>query len=416
MSSIDQLAVTSDEAQTVADFRWRGGKLEQGIGLALSGGGYRAMLFHAGALLRLNELGLLSHVDRISSVSGGSIAAGHLALVWPQLSQDSSGRFERFFDAVVRPLYEFSRRSIDLMVLLRSLRPGTSAAQQLAGRYDAALFRGATLAALPDRPTFVFCATNLQTGALWRFTKAYCGDYVLGYVPPERRTFRLAEAVAASSAFPPVLSPMELRIDPADFRSWGEGPIKPYVSTNLAALRERVQLTDGGIYDNHGLEPIAKRYTTLLVSDGGAPFVRQPRVASDWVRQLRRILDLTDNQVRAQRRRDLIQRFQLGARALEEDRFTKEPPLPYERLGAYWGIDTTPPALSGSDTLAFDPSMPDRMAMIPTRLADQGVETSMRLVNWGYLVADHCIRRYWTAGRALVPTPPSWPYREVPLG
>ena len=48
----------------------RGGPLP-GIGLAVSGGGYLAMLFHLGAFLRLHELGLLQRLDRISSVSGG---------------------------------------------------------------------------------------------------------------------------------------------------------------------------------------------------------------------------------------------------------------------------------------------------------------------------------------------------------
>src|SRR5258706_7140570 len=63
-----------------------GPKLSDGIGLCLSGGGYRAMLFHAGALLRLNEAGLLSKLDRISSVSGGSIAAGALAAACGRLT------------------------------------------------------------------------------------------------------------------------------------------------------------------------------------------------------------------------------------------------------------------------------------------------------------------------------------------
>ena len=60
------------------------------IALCLSGGGYRAALFHLGALRRLNELGVLSKVDMICSVSGGSILAGHLVLnmrPWPQPGQ-----------------------------------------------------------------------------------------------------------------------------------------------------------------------------------------------------------------------------------------------------------------------------------------------------------------------------------------
>ena len=65
---------------------------EPGVALCLSGGGSRAMLFHAGALLRLNELGLLPRLARISSVSGGSIAAGALAVAWRDLGFDADGR------------------------------------------------------------------------------------------------------------------------------------------------------------------------------------------------------------------------------------------------------------------------------------------------------------------------------------
>ena len=56
-----------------------------GRALCLSGGGSRAMLFHAGALLRLNQAGLLKDLTCVSSVSGGSIAAGALAVAWKDL-------------------------------------------------------------------------------------------------------------------------------------------------------------------------------------------------------------------------------------------------------------------------------------------------------------------------------------------
>jgi NTE family protein len=57
-----------------------------GLALCLSGGGFRALLFHLGALRRLNELGILSSLDSITSVSGGSIIAARLATrlrLWP---------------------------------------------------------------------------------------------------------------------------------------------------------------------------------------------------------------------------------------------------------------------------------------------------------------------------------------------
>src|SRR5450759_332486 len=88
-------ASNSHIIEEAAKFKWDGNSVEPGIGLALSGGGFRAMLFHAGALLRLNELGVLSRVARISSVSGGSIAAGYLD--WPSArSNRSRPRFVPF--------------------------------------------------------------------------------------------------------------------------------------------------------------------------------------------------------------------------------------------------------------------------------------------------------------------------------
>ena len=58
----------------------QGRAVEEGIGIALSGGGYRAMLFHLGSLLRLVEAGIVHRASRISSVSGGSITSAKLAL------------------------------------------------------------------------------------------------------------------------------------------------------------------------------------------------------------------------------------------------------------------------------------------------------------------------------------------------
>jgi hypothetical protein len=60
--------------------------------------------------------------------------------------------------------------------------------------YDKHLFEGRTLQQLPDDPRFVFCATNLQTGVLWRFSKPYAGDYVVGQL--DQLKPKLAQAVA----------------------------------------------------------------------------------------------------------------------------------------------------------------------------------------------------------------------------
>src|SRR5262249_2680870 len=52
------------------------------IGLALSGGGFRASLYHLGLVRFLRDAGILSRVSQVTSVSGGSIVAAHLVLNW----------------------------------------------------------------------------------------------------------------------------------------------------------------------------------------------------------------------------------------------------------------------------------------------------------------------------------------------
>ncbi|WP_052035526.1 patatin-like phospholipase family protein [Sinorhizobium americanum] len=304
-------------ADSVSQFGWEGNALEPGIGLSMSGGGFRAMLFHAGALIRLNELGLLSKVKRISSVSAGSIAAGHLAAVWSQLGRaDERGVFGEFERLYVAPILSFSRHNLDVKTALTGLLPGVSAAALLAKAYEKYLFGALTLQDIPDVPRFVLCSTNLQSGVLFRFSKPYAGDYVIGRLNEPQ--LRLSQAVAASSAFPPVLSPLELRLPEGSFTDWPSRSGVPSLSRDeLATLRSRIVLTDGGVYDNHGLEPVVKRYMTILVSDGGAPFGRGAHIGFDWVRQLRRILDVTDNQVRALRRRNLIERLSAGNAAFD---------------------------------------------------------------------------------------------------
>jgi NTE family protein len=80
----------------------------------------------------------------------------------------------------VDPILAFSQNKIDVIDALTGLLPWTSAAAEVATEYERYLFGTRTLQDLPDEPRFVFCATNLQTGVLWRFSKPYAGDYVVG--------------------------------------------------------------------------------------------------------------------------------------------------------------------------------------------------------------------------------------------
>ena len=174
---------------------------QTGVALCLSGGGYRAMLFHLGVIWRLREAGWLERLDRVSSVSGGSITAAALALA----------PADDFEDAVVGRLRGLARRTLDwTSVVEGALLPG-SIAQKLAGAYREHLFGDAVLGDLPKRPDFVINATNIGSGALARFERAGVRDWRVGSLPdPE---IPLATAVACSSAFPPVLSPLPAAAD-----------------------------------------------------------------------------------------------------------------------------------------------------------------------------------------------------------
>src|SRR5262249_4979334 len=83
----------------------------------------------------------------------------------------------------------------------------------------------------------------------------------------------------------------------------------------------RVVLTDGGVYDNLGLETAWKRFSTVLVSDGGGHVSDEARPRHIWPLQAYRVLGVIDNQVRSLRKRQLIDGFQAHLRA-----------------GTYWGI------------------------------------------------------------------------------
>jgi NTE family protein len=396
-------------AQVAHDFQWDGNQLEVGAAIAASGGGFRAMLFHVGAFMRLNELGILAAVKRISSVSGGSVASGYLAKVWTHLDKSKTdGVFASFKDIYVLPMLAFSKNKIDVVDALTGILPWSSAAEEVAESYNKILFKEWTLQNLPDEPRFIFCATNLQTGVLWRSSKPYAGDYVLGKV--ENPQIPLARAVAASSAFPPVMSPLVLTGLGGQFKPWPTGP-GPVRESDLGPYRERVILSDGGVYDNHGLEPIQKRYTTIFVSDGGAPFDRSSQVGADWISQLKRVLDVTDNQVRSLRRRSLMQSLITGNNINDENEIVSEQST--ARRGAYWGIDTDPEKVSLPDALPCNRDVVKALALISTRLSDPGDQNAKRLINWGYAIADRCVRTHYKG--KINAAGPKLPFPEAAL-
>jgi NTE family protein len=351
-------------------------KPEPGTGLCLSGGGYRAMVFHLGVLWRLYEAGILRDVNRISSVSGGSITAALLAMKWKKLTFDPDRLRDDFVPGVVEPIRALAGETIDAEAIVLGLALPGRITDRVAGAYERFLFGKATLQDLPDQPRFTINATNVQSGALWRFMKPYMRDYRVGEV--RNPTVPLPQAVAASSAFPPVLSPFELRLDPNAFTP------NSGLDLQRPPFTRKVVLTDGGVYDNLGLETVWKRFETVLVSDGGGKMQAEEEPKSDWARHSYRVLDLIDNQVRSLRKRQLIDSY----RALAQGDKVRG------RKGAYWGIRTHIADYGLADALPCPPARTLLLAETPTRLKRLDDVLQERLINWGYAVCDAALRKH----------------------
>lgn len=342
---------------------------EKGTALCLSGGGYRAMVFHVGVLWRLYEANMLRGIKRISSVSGGSITSAVLGLNWSKLSFDAANVRKDFVEHVAAPIREMASHTIDAESVIGGILLPGSISDKITRHYRNYLFGNATLQDFPDEPRFVINATNVQSTVLWRFMKPYMRDYRVGEVKNPK--VELAVAVAASSAFPPVLSPLTLKVDPNSFTP-GTGKDlqhKPYTS--------EVTLTDGGVYDNLGLETAYKRYKTILVSDAGGATAAEEEPKHDWARHSYRVLNIIDSQVRSLRKRQLMHAF--GSK---------------EREGAYWGIRTDIAEYNDPKALSCPRDRTLELAATPTRLKRLPDERQERLINWGYAVCDAAMRTY----------------------
>ncbi len=318
-------------------------------------------------------------------MSGGSIAAAVLGAAWRQLRFDESGVADNFVDLVQTPLFELAGRLLDVTSVLEGVGSLRGPAKALSRRYVRYLFGSATLQDLPDAPRFTLNTTNLATGTLMRWAKEYAADYKVGTI--FEPTAALADVVAASSAFPPFLSPMKLRVSQPLVAHGTRVPV--------ASPPKRLWLTDGGVYDNLGLQAV-ESFHTVLVSDGGAPLDYAGRPRSNWLSQSLRTVHVIDSQVRALRRRNLVAEF-----------------ADKERLGALWTIATPVASYKLGDALPVSEATVNRLAAVGTRLAPLAVALRKQLVNWGYVSADCGVRAY--VERSFSP-PTGLPFPEEALG
>jgi predicted acylesterase/phospholipase RssA len=280
------------------------------LGLALSGGGFRAALFHVGVLAKLAELDLLRHLSVISTVSGGSIIGAFYYLKVKQLLE---GRREDGLtpsrDAYIRLMRELESEFLyavqrnlrvsafaDRRKNARMLRERYSPTDSLAELYTEYLYRPAygkaadviPLKELPiapapalspetyEAPFLIINATALNTGHLWQFTGSYVGeevtalfearysempvlpkryfdDQTLDAAPRSRlHSLNLGQAVAASCCVPGLFEPLSV-----------SGLYRDEAGQDVT-----VRLVDGGVFDNQGLVSLfTAECTHMICSD-----------------------------------------------------------------------------------------------------------------------------------------------------
>lgn len=358
-------------------------KIKKGPAATLSGGGYRAMLFHLGFLWRLRDAGMLEEIQCFSSVSGGSITAGALAVAWDRIDFADDGT--SFRALVAEPLFELSRHSIQYGGVLLGQIPGLSGAY-VRRAYDRYVFKGARLASLPQGRRFTFNATSMHTGKLVRFTNEWFAEWTTGRW--EVGDLSLATAVAASSAFPPVLAPVIINLA-------GHAPIKTEGTRH--APPPKLYTMDGGVYDNLGIEVAWKSYRTVYVSDAGAAFSYEADGHRFMPGVAMRVTDLMMDQIGALRFRQMHDGFNApagtpqhrGGFLVSSDYFLDPRPaggLPYTHEGAR------------------------QLAALPTRLKAYTAREACGLVNWGYIATDEQLRAKGPVGGRC-----EMPYPEYPV-
>ncbi len=338
-------------------------RIPNSIGLSLSGGGFRATLFHLGALLRLHEFGIVPKLTTLASVSGGSILNGFLA---SRLNAPLTTPIQDFSAEVSKPIRDFCSLDIRRWLALEAVISGTHNSMGLAKQYDQHLTNGKSLKDIPASPTHIFCSTDLAYGVNWMFKQKQCGDWQAGFqdTPAD---WKLSTAVAASSCFPPVFKPMALGLDPAKLTG-GKIPLSP----NRDKCIRDITFSDGGVYDNLGLEPIWKDHEIVLSSDGGALFPLGGDTGFIW--EISRFISIPENQALALRKRWLISNFVSG-----------------QMHGTYWGIGGSAHDYGIEQGYSSDLAK-GSIAAIRTDLDSFSDAEASVLENHGYWLADAAIK------------------------
>jgi NTE family protein len=326
-------------------------KIIDRLGLGLSGGGFRASFFHIGILAQMADQGLLRHVEVISTVSGGSIIGALYYLHVKKLLEsipDDRITDQHYIDIVKEIELDFLKATeknirmstfTNFIANFKMVLFEYSRSDRIAKLYNEAFYQlvlsgvtdpiqmqelkiypkgGSTnFHPLTDNnsrkakvPILVLNATSLNSGRNWQFTAQTMGEPpVLGInkfdkkpirlrradgdgygnmvnTPINQQQFSLGHAVAASACVPILFDPLAI--------------------SNLYYNREdkeniRVQLVDGGVFDNQGTDGLLQYdCTCFVISDAAGQMGTENNPAVDAIPVALRVGSILQDRVRTE--------------------------------------------------------------------------------------------------------------------
>ena len=286
------------------------------MGLALSGGGFRASIYHIGVLAALAERDMLRHVEVLSCVSGGSILGTYYYLLLRKKYDEKKTLEHQDYVEIIKMLEKdflegvqknirsrlFSGFAGNLKMLFRKKYSRTN---RLGEMYEKYLYSKITCTDKPiyisdlkinisksfnpktdnwsrrDKvPMLVLNATTLNTGHNWQFTASWMGEppgnirqdvdvkkrlrrMYYNQAPEPYKKIRLGQAVGASSCVPALFAPVNM----------------PGLYPGID-----VKLVDGGVHDNQGIASILDQECKIvIVSDGSAQMTDSDSAASGQI-------------------------------------------------------------------------------------------------------------------------------------
>lgn len=323
------------------------------MGLALSGGGSRAVAFHLGTLRALEDLGLLDDVKVISGVSGGAVTTGLVGYSQDPFASIDALTVKTLRRGLLKPsllkllnpkrlvpaLFNWvfvAVPSLFLFLIRLSLNQGAglmpegmrgcrkyidrlqwpfsrrcSRTHALADAVADIVGDGTCAAPTRQNKDVVLNACELRTGTAFRVSNERFGSWRFGYAPAS--DLRLAEAVTASAAYPPLVPPYD----------WTH-----VFQRNGESRQERVIVTDGGVFENLGvsvMEPgrdtkvsgISYSPEVIITSDAGVGQFSGGDLPSTWPERMvqavnsimRKVNDATKKRLHDCARRGELNRF-----------------------------------------------------------------------------------------------------------